>query len=175
MLDVAAVVAAHEHRFPLLPWGLLAMRWQEGTVDVEVLLRGHPLQSARTLVTAFVDSLCSTAADSSPESEEEDESLPSLPALISRRHSFAPVVMEQRFHTRGWREAGRVQSPCPRCAATPSVAYYRPRDDQDQPYELWYQLNWALFCTECALLSEPSQPELLRAEWNRGTFRRART
>ena len=164
VVDVTAVVSAYELRYPVLRWDLLAARWQGGTVDAEALLRGHPLQSARTLVAAFVEALASTAEDCTPAGQEEGEALLSLPALISDQYGLAPVVMEERFNSPGWQEAERVQSPCPRCASTPSVAYYRPRDDQDQPYELWYRLNWALFCTECALLSAPSNPELLRAE-----------
>jgi F-box protein 18 (helicase) len=172
VVEVTAVVSAYMQRYPLLRWDLLAERWQGGTVDVEALLRGHPFQSAQTLVEAFVQALATTAEDCTPEGQEEDEALPTLPALISDHHGLAPVVLEERFNSSGWQEAGRVQTPCPRCASTPSVAYYRSRDDQDQPYELWYRQNWALFCTECALLSAPSNPELLRAEWNRGAFRR---
>jgi hypothetical protein len=141
-------------------------------VDVEALLGGYPFQSARTLVAAFVEALATTAEDYTPDGQEEDEALPALPALISDQHGLVPVVLEERFNSSGWQEAGRVQTPRPRCASTPSVAYYCRRDYQDQPYELWYRQNWALFLTECALLSAPSNPELLRAEWNRGAFRR---
>jgi hypothetical protein len=174
-LAVAAVVAAYEQRYPLLRWDLIARRWQQGTVDVEALIQGHPLQSARTLVALFVVGLSITEFDATPLAleAEEDEPGPSLPVLISDRHGLAPVVMEEHFHACGWKEAGGVQSPCPRCASTPAVAYYLPRDDKNQSYEFWYRRNWALFCTQCALLSAPSNPELLRVEWNRGTFRQS--
>jgi hypothetical protein len=56
-VDVTAVVFAYEQRYPLLRWDFLAERWQGGAVDVEALLRGHPFQSARTLVAAFVEHL----------------------------------------------------------------------------------------------------------------------
>ena len=164
VVDVSAVVAAYEQRYPVLRWDLLAKRWLQGTVDVKALLQGHPLQSAQTLVEAFVEALALTKVN--------DNLGSTLQFLISERHGIAPDAMEERFNVCGWKEAGGVQSPCPRCASTPTVAYYRPRDDKNQAYEHWYRRNWALFCTQCALVSEPSNPKQLRMEWNRGRFRK---
>jgi hypothetical protein len=173
-LNMASVVSAYEQRYPVLHWQFLAQCWQQGTSDVEALLNGHPLQSAGTLVKAFVDALALTLIDDSPKAPVKSggDSGLLLSALISDHHGLSPVDMDERYISYGWTEAGGVPIPCPYCASKPTVAYYRPRDDKNQSYEQWYRQNWALFCTNCAVLSAPRNPELLRVEWNRGTFRK---
>lgn len=174
VLSMASVVSAYEQRYPVLHWQFLAQCWQQGTADVEGLLNGHPLQSARKLVEAFVDALALTLIDASPKAPEKsgDDSRYSLPALISHHYDLSLINVDECYNSKGWMEAGRVHIPCPYCASKPTVAFYRPRDDKNQLYEHWYRQNWALFCTNCAVISAPRNPELLRVEWNRGTFRK---
>lgn len=173
-LAVAAVVSAYEQRYPLLRWDLLAQRWQQGCTDVNALLMGHPLQSARMLVAAFVDALAAcdqaevapegetTPAPEASASSEQEPSNPALPDLISADYGLAPVVMEKRFKSTGWSEVGRVQIACPRCATKPLVAFNRPRLTKTS--DQWYRQDWALFCPNCALLHEAADVQKLRLQ-----------
>jgi hypothetical protein len=157
VVDVEALVAAYARNYPLLRWDLLAQRWQQGVTDVQALLNGHPLQSARMLVAAFVDAL---AACSQAEVAPEEEPIPALPDLISAEYGLAPVVMQERFNAAGWTEVGRAQIACARCATTPLAAFNRPRTTQ--PLDQWYRQDWAVFCPNCALLHEAADLEALR-------------
>ena len=157
--DVAAVVTAYKRSYPLLRWDLLAQRWQQGRTDVNALLNGHPLQSARSLVAAFVEALAACGqvevapqGDPTPASETCEPSNLALPELISSEYGLAPVVMQERFNSKGWSEVGRVQIACPRCATKPLAAFNRPR--KTQTLDQWYRRDWALFCSNCALLHE---------------------
>ncbi len=156
-VDVEALVAAYERSYPLLRWDLLAQRWQQGVTDVQALLNGHPLQSARMLVAAFVDAL---AASRQAEVAPEDELTPALPDLIRAEYGLAPVVMQERFNAAGWSEVGRAQIACARCATTPLAAFNRPRTTQ--PLDQWYWQDWAVFCPNCALLHEAADLQALR-------------
>ena len=164
-VDVAALVSAYTKSYPLLRWDLLAERFQQEGGDVGALLRGHPLQSAQRLVAAFVDALAAggknkdaveqeptPASEVSAAAPEQEPPNPALPDLISAEYGLAPVVMQERFNSSGWSEVGRVQIACPRCATKPMVAFNRPRTTQT--FDQWYRQDWALFCTNCALLSE---------------------
>jgi F-box protein 18 (helicase) len=157
VVDVEALVAAYERSYPLLRWDLLAQRWQQGVTDVQALLNGHPLQSARMLVEAFVDAL---AASRQAEVAPEDELTPALPDLIRAEYGLAPVVMQERFNAAGWSEVGRAQIACARCATTPLAAFNRPRTTQ--PLDQWYRQDWAVFCPNCALLHEVADLQALR-------------
>jgi F-box protein 18 (helicase) len=173
-VDVAALVAAYTKGYPLLRWDLLAERFRLEGGDVQALLRGHPLQSAQKLVAAFVGALAAggqheAAAEQEPTptsegstSPEPEPPNPELPDLISAEYGLAPVVMQERFNSSGWSEAGRVQTACPRCATKPMVAFKRPRTTQT--FDQWYQKDWALFCTNCALLSEAADVQQLRVQ-----------
>jgi hypothetical protein len=173
-VDVAALVAAYTNSYPLLRWDLLAERFRQEGGDVGALLRGHPLQSAQRLVAAFVDALAAggqnkdaVEEEPTPASEvstapEQEPPSPELPDLISAAYGLAPVVMQERFNSSGWSEAGRVQIACPRCATKPMVAFNRPRTTQT--FDQWYQEDWALFCTNCALLSEAADVQQLRVQ-----------
>jgi hypothetical protein len=165
--DVAAVVSAYAKNYPLLNWGLLAQRWQRGIADPQVLLSGHPLQSALGLVEAFVEALAACLPAPAPERPAQAASAPAqkpfspaLPELISAEYGLAPVVMQKRFNGTGWTEAGRIQIACARCATKPLVAFNRPRTTQT--LDQWYRHDWALFCANCALLSEAADPQQLR-------------
>jgi hypothetical protein len=173
-VDVAALVAAYTKSYPLLRWDLLAERFQQEGGDVGALLRGHPLQSAQRLVAAFVDALAAggqnkdaVEEEPTPSSEvsaapEQEPPNPALPDLISAEYGLAPVVMQERFNSSGWSEVGRVQIACPRCATKPMVAFHRPRTTQT--FDQWYSQDWALFCTNCALLSEAEDAQKLRVQ-----------
>jgi len=171
--DVEAVVMAYARSYPLLKWDLLAQRWEQGCTDVNTLLNGHSLQSARSLVAAFVDALAACGhAEVAPEGEpktpapaastsgEQEPSSPTLPDLISANYGLAPVVMEERFNSTEWSEVGRVQLACPRCATKSLAAFTRPR--MAQSLDRWYSKDWALFCPNCALLHEPADVQKLR-------------
>lgn len=163
--DLAAIVSAYEKGYPLIRWELLAHRWQQGTDDVQALLGGHPLQSARMLVQAFIDSLSAcrrseapadvqpAGVDGLPCVPEQESSDPALPDLISANYGLAPVVMQERFNSAGWTEVGWIEVPCPRCATQPGVAFSRPLEARVENQPL--SKDWALFCINCALLSEP--------------------
>jgi hypothetical protein len=171
---VAEVVSAYTKSYPLLRWDLLAERFQQEGGDVGALLRGHPLQSAQRLVAAFVDALAAggqnkdaVEEEPTPASEvsaapEQEPPNPALPDLISAEYGLAPVVMQERFNSSGWSEVGRVQIACPRCATKPMVAFNRPRTTQT--FDQWYRQDWALFCTNCALLSEAEDAQKLRVQ-----------
>jgi hypothetical protein len=173
-VDVAALVSAYTKSYPLLRWDLLAERFQQEGGDVGALLRGHPLQSAQRLVAAFVDALAAggqnkdaVEEEPTPASEvsaapEKEPTNPALPDLISAEYGLAPVVMQERFNSSGWSEVGRVQIACPRCATKPMVAFNRPRTTQT--FDQWYRQDWALFCTNCALLSEAEDAQKLRVQ-----------
>ena len=173
-VDVAALVSAYTKSYPLLRWDLLAERFQQEGGDVGALLRGHPLQSAQRLVAAFVDALAAggqnkdaVEQEPTPASEvsaapEQGPPNPALPDLISAEYGLAPVVMQERFNSSGWFEVGRVQIACPRCATKPMVAFNRPRTTQT--FDQWYRQDWALFCTNCALLSEAEDAQKLRVQ-----------
>ena len=170
--DVSALVSAYTKNYPLLRWDLLAQRWQRGVTDAQHLLSGHPLQSARMLVTSFVDALAACRqVEGSGEREpnrasetsappEQESSNPALPDLIAANYSMAPVVMQERFNSAGWSKAGKVQIACPRCATSPQMAFNRPR--RAQTLEQWYRRDWALFCAYCALLSEAEDAQKLK-------------
>lgn len=165
--DMTAVVSAYTKNYPLLNWGLLAQRWQRGISDPQALLCGHPLQSAQRLVEAFVDALAASVPAPSPERPAQAASAPAqklsspaLPELISAGYGLAPVVMQERFKSTGWTEAGRIQIACARCATKPLVAFNRPRTTQT--LDQWYRHDWALFCANCALLTEAADPQQLR-------------
>ena len=173
-VDVAALVSAYTKSYPLLRWDLLAERFLQEGGDVGALLRGHPLQSAQRLVAAFVDALAAggqnkdaVEEEPTPSSEvsaapEQEPPNPALPDLISAEYGLAPVVMQERFNSSGWSEVGRVQIACPRCATKPMVAFHRPRTTQT--FDQWYRQDWALFCTNCALLSEAEDAQKLRVQ-----------
>lgn len=165
--DMTAVVSAYTKNYPLLNWGLLAQRWQRGISDPQALLCGHPLQSAQRLVEAFVDALAACVPAPTPErpaqaasAPAQKPSSPALPELISAGYGLAPVVMQERFKSTGWTEAGRIQIACARCATKPLVAFNRPRTTQT--LDQWYRHDWALFCANCALLTEAADPQQLR-------------
>jgi hypothetical protein len=174
VVDVEALVAAYARSYPLLRWDLMAERWQQGCADVNALLMGHPLQSARMLVAAFVEALSACGdAEAAPEEEptpapeafappEQEPFNPALPDLISADYGLAPVVMEERFNSTGWSEVGRVQLACPRCATKPLAAFNRPR--KAQTLDQWYRQDWALFCPTCALLHEAADVQKLRLQ-----------
>jgi hypothetical protein len=152
----------------------MAERWQQGCADENALLMGHPLQSARMLVAAFVEALSACGdAEAAPEEEptpapeafappEQEPSNPALPDLISADYGLAPVVMEERFNSTGWSEVGRVQLACPRCATKPLAAFNRPR--KAQTLDQWYRQDWALFCPTCALLHQAADVQKLRLQ-----------
>jgi F-box protein 18 (helicase) len=172
--DVAELVAAYERSYPLLRWDLLAQRWQNGRTDIKVLLGGHPLQSARMLVASFIDALAAcgqaeaasksdpTIAPKASDSTEQQPSNSDLPHLIRTEYGLEPIVSKMRFNSAGWSRSGWVQIACPKCTKKPLVAFNRER--KTRSLDQWYRQDWALFCTECTLLSEVEDVQKLRAQ-----------